>query len=255
MNKIDTNPIVSTSKWTRLYGSSILEPDIYTSREDFDAYVAKEQYAREKEQYAREKAEERRCKNLKAKMEEVICRSFSGEELTKIQTYKEAIFGYLKDNAKYGIENFPSTLENYIAIYYKDLAGKPVTTSEYGFVQLNSRTTNNTITHKLNRRYFICDGILESVAREIEMDKEEIIALIDRDNMGKSLPNLDIFKDKVIKSLTLKRDDDSFVPSVSDFVTAISTIKQLRGNPKMMGLTYDGMILRTEGKLPPLRRH
>lgn len=225
------------------------EPDIYPSREVWDAYVAREQI---NHIYA----EEERCKKLRAKMEEAICRSFSGEELIKIQPYKEAIFGYLKDNAKYGIEDLPATLENYIVIYYKDLAGKNVTTSEYGFVQLNSRTINNTITNKLNNRYFDCDHVLEMVSIDIGMTKEEIIALIEIDNVDESQSNLDIFKDKVSKLLTLKDNNDSLgqVISVSEFITAINTIKQLRRNPEMMGLTYDEMRLKTDKKLPPLRR-
>lgn len=247
MDKINTNPSVCTSRWTRPCGSSIWEPDIYPSREVWDAHVAREQNSREK-------AEENRCKKLREKMEEAICRSFSGEELIKIQPYKEAIFGYLKDNAKYGIEDLPITLENYIVIYYKDLAGKHVTTSEYGFVQLNSRTINNTITNKLNNRYFDCDHILEMVSIDIGMSKEEIIALIEIDNVDESQSNLDIFKDKVSKLLTLKRNNDPFAISASDFVTAINTIKLLRGNPKMMGLTYNEMLRRMDKKLPPRTR-
>lgn len=223
------------------------EPDIYPSREEWGAYVAREQILRAK-------AEEERCTELRDKMEEAICRRFSGEELIKIQPYKEAIFGYLKNNAEYGIENIPATLGNYIEIYYKDLTGKQVTTSEYGFVQLNSRTINNTITSKLISRYFHCDYILEMVSIDIGMSKEEIIALIEIDNVDESQSKLDIFKDKVSKLLTLKANNDPLSISASEFITAITTIKQLRGNPKMMGLTYDEIRLRTEKRLPPLKR-
>ena len=112
---IDTNLSVCTSKWTRPCGSSIWEPDIYPSREVWDAYVAREQNSREK-------AEEERCRNLRGMMEQAICRRFKGKKLNEIQPYKDAIFAYLKDNLNYDMEYSSYDLGRYIEIYYKHLA-------------------------------------------------------------------------------------------------------------------------------------
>lgn len=243
--KNDTNLSVCTSKWTRPCGSSIWEPDIYPSREVWDAYVAREQNSREK-------AEEERCKNLRVKMEEAICRSFSGEELIKIQPYKEAIFAYLKENLNYGMENSSYDLGRYIGIYYKHLAGKQISLGEVEFLQSNSRTFDNGVTKSLIARYFECERVLEIVSIEIGMTKEDLIKLIESDSPNQ--PTLDEFEDKVVKLFASKKNNNPYKISAPDFYRAIKTIRALRNKPNLMGLTYDEMHLRMDGQLPPLRK-
>ena len=63
--------------------------------------------------------EQKRCQQLRLKIEEVICKNFSNDELKEIQLYKEAIFSYLKDNGKLDLVNNLSSLAYCINIYYR----------------------------------------------------------------------------------------------------------------------------------------
>lgn len=228
--------------------SSIWEPQLFETDEAYERYRESLRI----EALQNSLAEQKRCKNLRGRMEQAICRRFRGRELIEIQPYKEAIFEYLKENLNYSMEYSTGILEEYILIYYKHLAGKQISIGEVEFLHSNSRTFDNDVTKSLRDRYFECDHILEMVSIGIGMIKEDLIKLIESDSPDQ--PTLDEFEDKVVKFFASKKSNNPYEISISDFYRAIKTIRELRNNPRLMGLTDDEMHLKMDKKLPPLRK-
>lgn len=110
--------------------------------------------------------EQKRCQQLRLKIEEIICKIFSNDELKEIQPYKEAIFSYLKDNGKLDLVNNISSLSACINIYYRMLKGENVGLDEYVFLQSSSRTSENEIAREIAKQYSISNEILISMATE-----------------------------------------------------------------------------------------
>lgn len=110
--------------------------------------------------------EQKRCQQLRLKIEEIICKTFSDEKLKEIQPYKEAIFSYLKDNGKLDLVNNVSALSGCINIYYRILKGENVGIDKYVFLQSSSRTSENEIAREIAKQYSISNDILISMATE-----------------------------------------------------------------------------------------
>lgn len=247
MSKIDANPSVCTSKWSRLHASSIWEPD-FPPRKVYEAQIIEEQYLRSQ-------AEEERCKNLRSSMEKAINKMFSGEELVKVQDYKEKILDYLKNNLKYNPKFGSEDLEKYIAIYYKHLKKENVTVSEYEFLHSNSIKTDS-IENKLRSRYRECESKLEMVLSEIKISKEQIIELINNVNQTDNAQRLSQIIGELYTCLTTKEKngDSSLNITADDFICSFKTIIYLRKNSHLMGMTHRRMYEVIDGKAKTLIR-
>ena len=220
------------------------EPPLFETDEEYEKH---KEYLKEQANL-RKIAEQERCNELRLKMEQAICKNFSGKNLIQIQYYKDAIFLYLRDNAKYGIENSESILGRYIAIYYKNLTGQKISINEYLFLQSASRTTNNIVTELLYNKYLYSDDLIKDIAIDIGIEKSLIIEMIENANES----NLYEFKNKI---LILCKQNEKSIYSTSEIIEAFDTVRKLRREPSLMGLTYDGMRLKFDKILPPLRKN
>lgn len=227
--------------------SSVWEPPLFESDEAYERYIE----GLKIEALQRSLDEQERCRNLRGMMEQAICRRFKGKGLKKIQPYKEAIFEYLKENLNYRMEYSSDILGWYIEIYYKHLTSKQLSIGEVSFLQSNSRTFDNDVTRSLRNRYFECDNVLNEISILTGTNKDEIIKLIEGSVSEQHA--LDEFVNKVATFFALKKNGTPSGISVSNFYEAIETIRELRNRPYLMGLTYDGMHLKMDKKLPPLK--
>lgn len=90
-------------------------------------------------------------------------------------------------------------------------------------------------------------SIVECVAIDIGIEESKFIEIIER----ASASQVRIITDKLWELYKL---DDKKIYNSYEIENAIDTIRRLRRNPSLMGLTRDGMRLRFEHVLPPLRK-
>ena len=143
--------------------------------------------------------EQKACQQLKQKIEELICKMYSKDELKEIQLYKEAIFSYLNDNGKANLVNNISALSSCISIYYRVLKRENVSLEEYAFLQSFSRTSENERTKKMKKLL---------VSKATEKCTEQGIELYGDDSIKAINENIH----KTIEQSNIKLNIDPYLP-------------------------------------------
>lgn len=96
-------------------------------------------------------------------------------------------------------------------------------------------------------QYINSETILNCVAIYIGIEESKFIEMIEQ----ASAQQLETIKDKLWE---LYSHSDKKIYNSYEVDNAIDTIRRLRRNPSLMGLTRDGMRLKFEHVLPPLRK-
>ena len=95
--------------------------------------------------------------------------------------------------------------------------------------------------------YINSEIIVKYVAIDLEIKESKFIKIIE--NVDDRM--LNIIKDSLYK-LYIKKDGEIY--NAFQIIDAIDTVRKLRREPSLMGLTYSGMKLKFDLTLPPLRR-
>jgi len=215
------------------------EPPLYDSPEAEErARIIEREEAED-----RRHAEQRRCEVLRTRMEQAICKSFSGDELAHVQLYKDAIFGYLKNDAKYDLNDYE--IEMFVVNLYRILSGKQVSTFTYCRLQTKSRTKENIFTRELIVRYHASDFLVETLAMQLNMSHSELIEMIDCYD-GIELVRI---KNAISELYKKEKSQDSIEPTADEMMTAVDTVKKLRAVPSLMGMSHDEMSKRIDKTL------
>lgn len=181
-----------------------------------------------KKRILEEQLEQKRCQDLKYSMEDIICNNYSGEELEKIQLYKEAIFSYLKDNCRFDVTKDISKLTLYIKTYYKVLL-KENSLSDCILLQKLSRTSENKITDLIKQNYESAKEILVFNATE-KYNKQGISDALENDEINKII-------DDLIKNYTNRFKNsgglENFQPFELELLKAIEIITFIEMNTNL----------------------
>ena len=124
-----------------------------------------------------------------------------------------------------------------VTILYKILREGRASTSEYCTLNELSKINNNITTDDFLNKYSESYFLIDKIAKKIGMSHHQLIDKIEyADNV-----NLEELKNSLSKLFS--NTDLTFEISSSDVINAIDTIRKLRINPVLMGLTYDEMSI------------
>lgn len=131
--------------------------------------------------------EQKRCKNIKNKMEEVIVRNYKKKDIKDIQPYKDAIYAGLVDYAVLDIAEDEQILFNFVDTYYDILKSDKVDIYGYVYIQSLLRNNDSFITGVILNDYEISKGfvieesrMLGGITGDTQADLEAINAVIQR---------------------------------------------------------------------------
>lgn len=208
--------------------SSFFEPNIFP--DNYEEIIRLESIQRELD-------EQRRYRKLKEKVEKAICKLFTGNELKQIQPYKEVIFEYIQSNGidelTYSTPESQDKLNIFIKIYYKILTNKFVSLDEYAILQALHKNLDNDISSILRGKYSNSETILEFMAIDLGISEFDIKSFIDGHSSDEFVSLLSV-------RIASKYGNDP--TKINEIKNAIITIKTLRSNPQLMGLSHEEML-------------